>query len=238
MGIISMSDERTKAKKVIETNNFDYLIMFVICMDAVALGLLTIGIGNVDFMKTMFLLDRLCMAIFIVEMLLKMYAYGPKFFKSGWNIFDLIVVGISSMPLTSYLIILRAFRLFRLLRYINRFKQMKSIINIMLSILPNFVAMAVVLCVFVYVFGVMGVALFGERIAAFGDLWSSIFSLLQAFTLDGWASTIARPVMRIYPHSWIFFFSFVMVSFLLVTSFALSVITSMVKKEFKIQSKL
>ena len=94
------------------------------------------------------------------------------------------------------------------------------------------------LCVFVYVFGVMGVALFGERVAAFGDLWSSIFSLLQAFTLDGWASTIARPVMRIYPHSWIFFFSFVMVSFLLVTSFALSVITSMVKKEFKIQSKL
>ena len=110
---------------------------------------------------------------------------------------------------------------------------MKNIINIMLSILPNFAAMSIVLAVFVYVFGVMGVVLFGDEVSAFGDLGSSVFSLIQAFTLDGWASTIARPVMRIYPYAWVFFFAFVMISFLLVVSFALSVITLMVKKEFK-----
>ncbi|MBR1648666.1 MAG: ion transporter [Alphaproteobacteria bacterium] len=233
-----INEERRNARRVVESNNFDYLIMFVICMDAVALGMLTIGFYDAEFIKTMFLLDRLCMAIFIVEMLLKMYAYGPQFFKSNWNIFDLVIITVSSIPIASYLIILRTFRLFRLLKYISHFNRMKNIINIMITILPHFAAMSVILAVFVYVFGVIGVALFGAQIPAFGDLWSSIFALLQAFTLDGWASTIARPVMRIYPYAWVFFLCFVMISFLLITSFLLSMISLMVKKEFKVRSNL
>ena len=133
--VMNITEERRKAKKVVEDKNFDYLIMFLICMDSVVLGLLTVGFSDPSFAMILFLLDRLCMAIFIVEMLIKMYAYGPRFFKSGWNVFDLLVITISSLPFASYLIVLRTFRLFRLLRYINRFKQMKNIINIFLMIL-------------------------------------------------------------------------------------------------------
>lgn len=128
--VMNIVDERSKARKVVEDTNFDYLIMFLICMDAVVLGLLTVGFADVNFVTTLFLLDRLCMAIFIVEMLIKMYAYGPRFFKSGWNVFDLVVITVSSLPVASCLIVLRTFRLFRLLRYVNRFKPMKNIINI------------------------------------------------------------------------------------------------------------
>ena len=135
--VMNIVDERSKARKVVEDTNFDYLIMFLICMDAVVLGLLTVGFADVNFVTTLFLLDRLCMAIFIVEMLIKMYAYGPRFFKSGWNVFDLVVITVSSLPVASCLIVLRTFRLFRLLRYVNRFKPMKNIINIFLMILPN-----------------------------------------------------------------------------------------------------
>ena len=153
--VMNIVDERSKARKVVEDTNFDYLIMFLICMDAVVLGLLTVGFADVNFVTTLFLLDRLCMAIFIVEMLIKMYAYGPRFFKSGWNVFDLVVITVSSLPVASCLIVLRTFRLFRLLRYVNRFKPMKNIINIFLMILPNFAAMAAVLGVFMYVFGIL-----------------------------------------------------------------------------------
>ncbi len=236
--MVDIVEERKKAKQVVESDNFDYLIMFVICMDALALGMLTIGFYGIEFIKTMFLLDRLCMAIFIVEMLLKMYAYGPKFFKSGWNVFDLSIITVSSLPGSSYLIILRTFRLFRLLKYVDRFRRLKSIINIMLLILPNFAAMCAIMSVVIYVFGVMGVVLFGDSIEAFNDLGTSVFTLLQAFTLDGWASTIARPVMRFYPYAWIFFVSFVMVSLWLVVSFVLSVVAMMVKKEFNVKSRL
>lgn len=162
--VMNIVDERSKARKVVEDTNFDYLIMFLICMDAVVLGLLTVGFADVNFVTTLFLLDRLCMAIFIVEMLIKMYAYGPRFFKSGWNVFDLVVITVSSLPVASCLIVLRTFRLFRLLRYVNRFKPMKNIINIFLMILPNFAAMAAVLGVFMYVFGILAVSLFGRRV--------------------------------------------------------------------------
>lgn len=236
--VMNIVDERSKARKVVEDTNFDYLIMFLICMDAVVLGLLTVGFADVNFVTTLFLLDRLCMAIFIVEMLMKMYAYGPRFFKSGWNVFDLAVITVSSLPVASYLIVLRTFRLFRLLRYINRFKPMKNIINIFLMILPNFAAMTVVLGVFMYVFGVLAVSLFGDVFVEFADLPSALFALVQTFSLDGWISGIARPVMAVYPYAWIFFLSFAMISFLIVTSFLLSVISALVHKEFKITSNL
>lgn len=236
--MVDIVEERKKAKQVVESNNFDYLIMSVICLDAVVLGMLTIGFYGIEFVKTMFLLDRLCMAIFIVEMLLKMYAYGPKFFKSGWNVFDLTIITVSSLPGSSYLIILRTFRLFRLLKYVDRFRRLKNIVNIMLLILPNFAAMCAIMSVIIYVFGVMGVVLFGDSISAFNDLGASVFTLLQTFTLDGWASTIARPVMRVYPYAWVFFISFVMLSLWLVVSFVLSVVAMMVKREFNVKSRL
>ncbi len=230
-------EERKKATKVVESSNFDCMIMFLICMDAVVLGLLTIGFGDLQFRKMLFLLDRLCMAIFIFEMLIKMYAYGKSFFSSGWNIFDLIVITIAAIPVASYLIILRTFRLFRMLEYINRFKPLKNIISTMLLILPCFASMSVVLAVFVYVFGIMGVSIFGDNVVAFSDLSSSVFTLIQVFTFDGWASTIARPIMRIYPYSWIYFYSFVMISFLLAVSFVLSAISLVTKRDSKARSK-
>ena len=234
----NITDERGKARKVVEDKNFDYLIMFLICMDSVVLGLLTIGFTDPSLALTLFLLDRLCMAIFIAEMLMKMYAYGPKFFKSGWNIFDLVVITVSSLPIASYLIVLRTFRLFRLLRYINRFKALKNLINILLMIVPNFAAMTVVLGVFMYVFAIMAVCLFGDVFIEFADLPSAMFALIQTFSLDGWISNIARPVMTVFPYAWIYFLVFVMTSFLIVTSFLLSVISAMVHKEFKITSNL
>lgn len=236
--MVDVTEERRKARQVVESNNFDYLIMSVICMDAIALGMLTIGVYDWDFIKAMFLLDKLCMAIFVVEMLMKMYAYGPKFFKSGWNVFDLMIITISSLPGSGYLIILRTFRLFRLLKYIGKFRKLRNLVNIMLLIIPNLLAMCAIMTVLIYVFGVMGVALFGGEVGAFENLGSSMFSMLQIFSLDGWASTIARPVMRVYPYAWIFFMSFVMLSFWLIISFVLSVLTMLVQREFKVKSRL
>ena len=229
----NIADERSKARKVVEDKNFDYLIMFLICMDAVVLGLLTVGFRDVNFVTVLFLLDRLCMAIFIAEMLIKMYAYGPKFFKNGGNVFDLIVITVSSLPLASYLIVLRTFRVFRLLRYVNIFRPMRNIVSVFLSILPNFAAMAAVLSVFMYVFGILAVSLFGDVFVEFADLPSALLALVQALSLDGWISGIVRPVMSVFPYAWIFFISFVMISSLVFISFLMSIISMAVHKEFK-----
>lgn len=108
-------------KKLVEGKNFDFLIMSLICMDAVILGLMTSDAMNRFFEGGLFILDRLFMAIFIIEMIMKIFAFGKKFFKSGWNVFDFAVIAISSVPFASWFIIFRTFRRFAWLRYVNKF---------------------------------------------------------------------------------------------------------------------
>ena len=221
-----------------EGKNFDFLIMSLICMDAVILGLMTSDAMNSFFEGGLFILDRLFMAIFIIEMIMKIFAFGKKFFKSGWNVFDFVVIAISSVPFASWFIIFRTFRLFRLLRYVNKFTRLKQMINTFLALLPNFMAMLLVMAVFFYVFAIMAVCLFGDVFIEFSDLGSSLFALLQGVTLDGWASNIARPVMAVFPHSWLFFVSFVFISFLITVSFLMSVVSEVVRRAFNLKSRL
>ena len=207
--------DKRKVKKLVEGTNFDLFILSLICIDAVALGFMTSEITNVFFDHVLFVLDRLCMAIFIMEMLMKIYAYGKGFFKNGWNIFDFVIVAISSVPFASYFIVLRTFRLFRSLKYVNKFSRLKFIINTFIALLPIFGAMLAVFAIFFYVFSIIAVCLFGDIFVEFASLGDSMFTLLQVFSLDGWAANIARPVMSVFPHAWIFFVSFLFISFLL-----------------------
>jgi hypothetical protein len=43
-------------------------------------------------------LDRACLAIFVIEIALKLLALGGRFFRSGWNLFDFVIVGIALVP--------------------------------------------------------------------------------------------------------------------------------------------
>lgn len=234
----AVETDRRRVKKLVEGKNFDFLIMSLICMDAVILGLMTSDAMNRFFEGGLFILDRLFMAIFIIEMIMKIFAFGKKFFKLGWNVFDFVVIAISSVPFASWFIIFRTFRLFRLLRYVNKFTRLKQMINTFLALLPNFMAMLLVMAVFFYVFAIMAVCLFGDVFIEFSDLGSSLFALLQVVTLDGWASNIARPVMAVFPHSWLFFVSFVFISFLITVSFLMSVVSEVVRRAFNLKSRL
>ena len=176
------NDDQRRLAKLVTGFSFDMFIMFVILADAVVLGLLTSPTMEFYFDNGLFLLDRVFMGIFMAEMFLKILALKKKFFTSGWNVFDLLIVVVSSLPFMSAFIVLRTFRLFRLLKYVDRFSKINNLVKVFLDLLPSF------------------------------------FS----FTLDGWASSIARPVMLIYPHAWIFFSAVILVSFLLVVSFVVS----------------
>ena len=217
-------DDRRRLAKLVSGFSFDMFIMSVILLDAVVLGMMTSEKLNFYFNNGLFLLDRLFMGIFIVEMFLKIYALKKKFFESGWNIFDLVIVACSSIPSASAFIILRTFRLFRLFKYVHHFSKMHHLVEVFIELLPTFVSFIAVSAIFSYVFAIIAVSLFGDVFAAFSTLGASMFTLLQVFTLDGWASTIARPVMMVFPHAWLYFLSLVVLGFLIVVSFVVSAI--------------
>ena len=228
IGQLYYNDDQRRLAKLVTGFTFDMFIMAVILADAVVLGLMTSPTMEFYFNNGLFLLDRVFMGIFLAEMFLKIVALKKKFFASGWNIFDLIIVLVSSLPFMSAFIVLRTFRLFRLLKYINRFAKMNSLVQVFLDLLPSFASFLAIFAVFFYVFAIIGVNLYGDTFGAFGSLGSAVFTLLQVFTLDGWASTIARPVMMIYPDAWLYFVSVVFFSALLAVSFVVSAVAQIV----------
>ena len=215
-------EDKRKLKTLVTGKNFDLFIMSIILADALVLGLMTSDWVSFRFDTGLFLLDRLFMGIFIVEMLMKIYAEGRSFFKNSWNVFDFVIVAVSSVPFASAFIVLRTFRLFRLLKYIDKFSHLKIMMDIFAKMVPNFVAMLAVLAVFFYVFAIIGVNLYGGVFAEFATFGSALFTLLQTFTLDGWASAAARPVMAFFPESWLFFVAFIFGCFLIVISFLMT----------------
>lgn len=225
----NLKKDKRRLKKLVTGTNFDMMIMSLILFNAVILGLLTSEKLGV-YSQLLFLLDRLCLAIFIAEMFMKIFAFGKDFFKSGWNVFDLIVVLVSAVSVTGYFVALRTFRLFLMLRYFNRFNRLKQLLSVFVGLLPSFGAMLLLFLVFFYVSAIVAVSLFGQNFIDFATLENSLFTLLQLFTLDGWVDEIARPLMTVYPSSWIFFVVFLFVSFLLVVSFLVSAVAELMRK--------
>ncbi len=224
-------DDRRRLTKLVTGFSFEMFIMSVILADAVVLGLMTSEAMSYYFNNGLFLLDRFFMAIFIVEMFLRIFALKKKFFADGWNVFDLIVVAVSSIPAASMLIVLRTFRLFRLFKYVHHFSRMHNLADTFISLLPTFVSFIAFFSIFAYVFAIIAVNLYGGVFGGFATLGAAMFTLLQVFTLDGWASTIARPVMLVFPHAWIYFSSLIVLAFLIFVSFAVTAIRQILEQK-------
>ena len=58
-------------------------------------------------------LDSACLAVFVVELVMKLIAYRLRFFRDGWNIFDFVIIGVSLVPAAQGLSALRSLRILR-----------------------------------------------------------------------------------------------------------------------------
>lgn len=191
-------------------------IIGVILFNAVILGLETSPAVMARAGDVLLTLDRICLGIFVVELVVKLYALGPRFFRSGWNIFDFIIVGISLVPTAQGLSVLRSMRILRVLRVISFSPSIRKVVEGFIKALPGMGSVFLLTIIIFYVSSVMATKLFGAAFPAwFGHLGASALTLFQIMTLESWAGGIVRPVMEVYPYAWIFF-----VGFILVTTFA------------------
>lgn len=188
-------------------------ILAVILFNAVLLGLETSQTMMSMFGGLLKALDTACLAIFVIEIVLKLIAYRFAFFKSGWNVFDFIIVGIALVPGTEGLSVLRALRILRLLRVVSVAPSLRRVVEGFVSALPGMGSVFVLMALIFYIGSVMATKLFGATFPDwFGTLGLSAYSLFQIMTLESWSMGIVRPVMEIYPYAWAFFVPFIMVT--------------------------
>ena len=203
---------REKVKNFVESNAFQNTIISLIVFNSITIGMETSSAIMSSFGNTLLLIDKIILAVFVIEISLKLYVYRLGFFKSGWNVFDFSIVAIALLPASGSLAILRALRIFRSLRLIKNVPRLRFIVESLFHSLPSLLWIFVLLALVFYVFAVIGTKLFGTAFPEwFGNIGASLFSLFQIMTLEGWAE-ISRSVMNVYPLSNIYFILFILLA--------------------------
>ena len=220
---------REKLQRLIESSRFEWTITAVIIINAIVLGLETVPSVMRDYGGILAALDKAAIAVFVVEIALKLYVYRLRFFASGWNIFDLLIVGVALVPASQQVSVLRALRILRVLRLISVVPSMRQVVQGLLGAIPSMGTVIALLSLIFYISAVMATKLFGQAFPQwFGTIGESLYSLFQIMTLESWSMGIVRPVMEQFPYAWAFFVPFILAtSFIVLNLFIAIIVTAM-----------
>jgi len=220
---------REKIRSLLESSRFEWFIAAVIIVNAVVLGLETVPAIMRDYGAILTVLDEIAIVVFVIEIILKLFVYRLRFFASGWNIFDLIIVSVALIPASQQYSVLRALRILRVLRLVSVIPSMRQVVQGLLGAIPSMGTVIALLSLIFYIGAVMATKLFGELFPQwFGTIGESLYSLFQIMTLESWSMGIVRPVMEQYPYAWAFFVPFILVtSFIVLNLFIAIIVTAM-----------
>ena len=223
---------RDKLVRILSSSLWERTIIAVILLNSVVLGLETDAGMVAQFGPLLMALDTAILAIFVVEIALRIYAFGPRFFRDPWSLFDLTIVLVALVPASGPFQVLRALRILRVLRLVSVMPSLRRVVGGLIAALPGMGSIMVLMFMLFYVAAVMATNLFGRSFPDwFGDLGASLYTLFQVMTLESWSMGIVRPVMEAYPLAWLFFIPFILLSTYAVLNLFIGVIVSAMQEE-------
>jgi voltage-gated sodium channel len=181
--------------RITESKGFNRFIILVILLAGLLVGLETSESIATEYHGLLAWLDRLVLAIFIIEIAMKMVALTPRpqdFFRDPWNNFDFVIVAVCLIPATGgFGPVLRLFRLLRVLRLLTAVPKLQILVSALLKSLPSMGYVTILLFLLFYIYGVAGVMFFGANDPIhFGTLGYSLLSLFRVVTLEDWTDVM------------------------------------------------
>ena len=219
------------ARALIEHRGFDRAIVALVVANAIALGLDTSPAIVARFGEWLHVVDRLFLAVFVAELLLRFVVYRSRFFHDPWRVFDFVVVGIAVLPTGGAFSVLRALRVLRVLRLVSLVPSMRGVVTALLTALPGMASIIGLMALVLYVSAVIATKLFGAIAPAFfGGLGTSLFTLFQIMTVEGWPD-IARGVMAQSPYAWLFFVIYLLIATFMVLNLFIAVVVNAMQSQ-------
>ena len=229
--------ERIRA--ILQSRGFGAAIMALIVVNAATLGLQTDAAIVASHGALLTAIDSLALAVFTVELLLKLVLLPRASLRDPWFWFDFSVVAVAYIPSTGPLAVLRSLRLFRVLRLINFLPSLKRTVQGLLSAIPGMGSVVLLLMLVFYVGAVMTTELYGATHPEyFGSVGKSLYSLFQIMTLESWSHGIVRPVLVDHPSAWMFFVPFIVVTSFSVLNMFIGVIVSSIEAENEAERRI
>jgi voltage-gated sodium channel len=218
--------------RIVESSWFDPLMLSIIAVNAVTLGLETYDSIDAAIGDWLHLANGVILGLFVVELLLRMAAFAdhPRdFFRSGWNVFDFVVIGASFVPgVRENATLLRLVRLLRIVRAVRLLPDLRVLTVAVGRSIPGVASLAAITLLLVYVYGMLGWLIFHEHDPAnFEDIGQSMVTMFVLLTLENLPVYIARG-QELSNWTLLFYVSYVLVaSFLIFNLFIGIVINSM-----------
>ncbi len=224
-------------KGIVEHPLTERLLIALIVVNAITLGMETSPSIMAKFGPAILTLDHIILAIFVIELVARIWVKRLSFFKDGWNVFDFVVVAIALVPSSESLQVLRSLRILRALRLVTAVPSLKRVVSALIGALPGLSSIVALLLLIFYVAAVMATKMFHDvefgagKDQYFGSIGATLITLFQIMTLDAWADTILRPLMEKHPYAWIFFVPFVLISAFVALNLFIGVVVSAIEAE-------
>ena len=205
-----------KIEEVRDSKWFSNLTTIIIIAYASILGFKTLDEveSNYDFFLK--LADYFVTIYFVFELAIKMIAEKKfsDFFKSGWNIFDFVIVVVTLLPLesSSYAAIARLMRVFRILRLFTSRPELKAIIDMLIKAIPSIIDIVILMFIIFYIYAIIGNFFFVDLPSGlWKDFLISMLTLFRVLTFEDWTDVMYE-AMDVYPWAWAYFVSFVIIA--------------------------
>ena len=188
-----------------------------------------------DYAFLLQVFDYSITVFFTVEILIRIFAERSlvNFFKDGWNVFDFLIVSISLIPIggAESVFVVRLLRIVRILRIITVVPAFRHIIDSLVKTIPRVGFIAVLMFIFIYIWGALGTLFFDEVDPEhWGNIGVAMLTLVQVATYDDWGA-IMWELIVVYPIAWIYFVSFIIVNAVVLLNMVIGVIVDVMTKE-------
>ena len=219
---------RNRLARLVDSTPFTLAIVAVIIVNAAVLGLDTYQGVDARWGDELYLINAVCLGIFVCELLLRIASYGSRpwnFFRDGWNVFDLIVIGGAFLPgVRENATLLRLARLGRIVRVVRLLPELRVLLLGVWRSVPPLLSIAVVTGMILFVYGMVGWIMFADELPQqWGNIGRAMLTLFVMLTLENFPVYMEQG-MEVHPWSWVYFVSFILVAAFVVLNVLIGIV--------------
>ncbi|MCX4189394.1 ion transporter [Methylophaga sp. OBS3] len=213
---------------------FELVVVTVIIFSALLAGAKTYELPS-SMSQMLLWMDYAITLFFLIEITIRFLGEANKkeFLKSGWNIFDTLIVLVSLIPIedSELAFIGRLLRIFRVLRMVSIIPELRHLLNSLLKALPQLGYVALMMFIIVYIFAAIGTTFFADiNETLWGDIAISMLTLFRVMTFEDWTDVMYE-TMAVYPFSWIFYLVFIFLNTFAFLNMLIGIVVNVMEQE-------
>jgi voltage-gated sodium channel len=227
--------------RLVDSAPFTAVVVATIAVNAVVLGLQTYEGLEERWGRTLDALNAICLAVFVVELLVRIAAYWPRpwdFFRSGWNVFDFVVVAAAFVPgIRQNATLLRLARLLRVVRLVRVLPDLRLLLLGVWRSVPPLASIGAVTALIIFVYGMVGWILFADELPEqWGNIGRAMLTLFVMLTLENFP-VYMDAAMEVERWAWVYFVSFILVAAFIVLNVLIGIVLNSMEEARELERR-